>query len=965
HDVCFLDFVNNVDMHAKSKSKLKKSQVHNIWKVTGKVFTDVGLKWKPTGRLFTIVGNSFLLTRITPKKIVHLKETTYTSVESLKPEIKVYSRRPKQIKLLDVPSSSSLINYRNCLIRKRPSCKDNGGMNLKGVDLLSRSRDTNLYIISLDDMLKTSSICLLSKASKTKSWLWHLRLSHLNFGTLNKLAKDGLARGIPKLKFQKDHLCPAFALGKRKKSSHQPTAEDTNQEKLYLFLLDLCCPIRVESINGKKYILVIVDDYSRFTLNSVVKRRNQTLVEAACIMLIFSKAPLFLWAKAINTTCYTQNCSLICLYYNKTPYELMHEKKPDLLFLHVFSSLCYLTNDSEDLCKLNEKADIGIFFGYAPAKKAFRIYNRRIRNIIKTIYVTFNELTALASEQFGSGPGLQSMTPATTSSGLVPNSIPQQPLAAAPRVVDTTESPVSTSNDLDAPSTNMPSTQEQEHSPIIFQGFEESPKTPHFHDDLLHESLHEDLTSHGSSSNVRPSHTLFEHLGRWTKDHPIANVIDDPSCSVSTRKQLEIDTYTPMVEKNKLDEDLQGMPVDATLYRGMIGSLMYLTSSRPDLIYVVYLCARYQIKPTKKHLHVVKQIFRYLKGNINIGLWYSKDTGMSLTAYSDADHAKCRDTRRSTLGSAQFLAPAKVDRGKGMDLLSYTALLKAASVPDESEDKTTGADEGTGTKLGVPDDVNVRLKVKECEEVGKGDAKMTDATHESASQENSYEQVIEDAHVILTSSQKTKGLKQSSSISYDLASKFLNLDNVSPVVDEVASMMNVKILTKEVSDFATPMIQSAINESLENVILARSSSQPKLTYEAEASLTKLDLKKILLDKIQKSKSYQGAPEHIQLYDALIKSYKLDKDLFESYGNTYFLKRERNDKDQDEDPPAGSDQGLKKHKMSKDVEPLKGSKSKDSSLISSKSTKSQPKSSSKSVQAEEPKFEVTDIETSQD
>ncbi|GJZ25047.1 hypothetical protein Tco_0562506, partial [Tanacetum coccineum] len=89
--------------------------------------------------------------------------------------------------------------------------------------------------------------------------------------------------------------------------------------------------------------------------------------------------------------------------------------------------------------------------------------------------------------------------------------------------------------------TNIPSTQEQEHSPIISQGFEESPKTPHFHDDPLHESLHEDSTSKGSSSNVRPTHTPFEHLGRWTKDHPIANMIGDPSRSVSMRKQLKTD----------------------------------------------------------------------------------------------------------------------------------------------------------------------------------------------------------------------------------------------------------------------------------------------------------------------------------------------------------------------------------------------------------------------------------------
>ncbi|GKD64769.1 hypothetical protein Tco_1306877 [Tanacetum coccineum] len=110
-----------------------------------------------------------------------------------------------------------------------------------------------------------------------------------------------------------------------------------------------------------------------------------------------------------------------------------------------------------------------------------------------------------------------------------------------------------------------------------------------------------------------------------------------------------------MVEKNKLDKDLHGTPVDATLYRGMIGSLMYLTSSRPGLIYAVCLYAWYQAKPTEKHLHAIKRIFRYLKRTINMGLWYSKDTDMSLIAYSDADHAGCQDTRRSTSGSAQFL----------------------------------------------------------------------------------------------------------------------------------------------------------------------------------------------------------------------------------------------------------------------------------------------------------------------
>ncbi|GJZ32814.1 retrovirus-related pol polyprotein from transposon TNT 1-94 [Tanacetum coccineum] len=224
--------------------------------------------------------------------------------------------------------------------------------------------------------------------------------------------------------------------------------------------------------------------------NGIVERRIQTLVEAAHTMLIFSKAPLFLWAEAINTACYTQDRSLVRLRYSKTSYELMHDKKPNLSFLHVFGSLYYPTNDSEDLGKLNAKADIGIFVGYAPAKKAFRIYNRRTWKIMETIHVTFDELATIASKQFSSRPGLQFMTPRTSSSGLVPNPIYQQPLipqtrnywdrffqpmfneyfnpppsaissiqeANTLRTIDIADSPESTLINQDAPSTSNPST---------------------------------------------------------------------------------------------------------------------------------------------------------------------------------------------------------------------------------------------------------------------------------------------------------------------------------------------------------------------------------------------------------------------------------------------------------------------------------------------------------------------------
>ncbi|GJU14746.1 copia protein [Tanacetum coccineum] len=133
----------------------------------------------------------------------------------------------------------------------------------------------------------------------------------------------------------------------------------------------------------------------------------------------------------------------------------------------------------------------------------------------------------------------------------------------------------------------------------------------------------------------------------------IANAASKNMIKFDLHKSDPVDT--PMVERTKLDEDLSGTPVDQTKYRSMIGSLMYLTASRPDLVFAVCMCARYQSRPTKKHLEAVKRVFRYLQGTINMGLWYPKDTAMALTAYADADHACCQDTNRSTSDSAQFL----------------------------------------------------------------------------------------------------------------------------------------------------------------------------------------------------------------------------------------------------------------------------------------------------------------------
>ncbi|GJW46373.1 retrovirus-related pol polyprotein from transposon TNT 1-94 [Tanacetum coccineum] len=144
------------------------------------------------------------------------------------------------------------------------------------VELIKGSCGSNLYTISVEDMMKSSPIFLLSKASKNKSWLWHPRLNHLNFGTINDLTRNDLVKGLPRLKFEKDHLCFACQLGKRKKHTHKPKTENTNLEVLNTLHMDLCRPMRVQTINGNKYILVIIDDYSRFTWVKFLRSKDET-----------------------------------------------------------------------------------------------------------------------------------------------------------------------------------------------------------------------------------------------------------------------------------------------------------------------------------------------------------------------------------------------------------------------------------------------------------------------------------------------------------------------------------------------------------------------------------------------------------------------------------------------------------------------------------------------------------------
>nr|GEW16854.1 retrovirus-related Pol polyprotein from transposon TNT 1-94 [Tanacetum cinerariifolium] len=519
--------------------------------------------------------------------------------------------------------------------------------NLEGVDLLKGDRSTNLYTINLYEMAYASPICLMARASSTKSWLWHQRLSHLNFDTINNISRNDLVVGLPKFKYHKEHLCPSCEQGKSKRASHPPKPVPNSRQRLHLLHMDLCGPMRITSLNGKRYVLVIVDDYSRYTWvhflrskdeapeviikflqritvllqssviiirtdngtefknqvlrenfdtvgishqmssvrtpqqNGVVERRNRTLVEAAKTMLIFSRASLLLWAEAIATACFTQNCSIIHRRFNKTPYQLINGKKPDISFLYVFGALCYPKNDREEIGKLGTKGDIGFFIGYSADSCAYRVYNRRTKKIMETMNVSFDEISVMAFEQRSSKPGLNSMTSGLISSGLdltyAPSTITtQQPSegelnllfeamyndyiggqpSATTRTVPPAQEPQvcqsSTASTSIADTAPIPknSSSLATNIPITSQDVDELNPNAMVDDNTFVNPFANPYTSAATASssqqNVDPSnmHTVYQpypHEFQWTKDHPLEQVIGEPSRPVLTRNQLRSD----------------------------------------------------------------------------------------------------------------------------------------------------------------------------------------------------------------------------------------------------------------------------------------------------------------------------------------------------------------------------------------------------------------------------------------
>nr|GEZ75700.1 retrovirus-related Pol polyprotein from transposon TNT 1-94 [Tanacetum cinerariifolium] len=500
---------------------------------------------------------------------------------------------------------------------------------LKVHDGKSQASGTDLYSITLQDTNCPNLICLMAKATSSQAWLWHRRLSHLNFDTINLLSKNDIVVGLPKLKFIKDHLCSSCELGKAKRKSFHTKITRSSKRRLQLLHMDLCGPMRVASINGKRYVLVIVDDYSRYTWthflrtkdetpevlidflrlvqiglqaqvrivrtnkgmeflnqtlhayfaaegilyqtsvartpeqNGVVERQNRTLVEAARTMLNGAKVPLFFWAEAIATSCFTQNRSLVIPRHEKTPYHIINDRKPSVKFFHIFGSLCYIVRDGENLNKIKEKGDACIFIGYSTQSRAYIVFNKRTRVIMESIHVNFDELPYMASDHVSSDPApeYQNKTIITSNEmDLLFSPMFDELLNGSSKIV----SKSSAVSSVDAPNqrihhitplndhtTPAPTCQVPTLAPTVTSNENlTQPETYAENDQVTDDEFinifstpvqdqGETSSHHVDSSNMHTFYQRYPFEHRWTKDHPLEQVIGNPSQSVRTRRQLE------------------------------------------------------------------------------------------------------------------------------------------------------------------------------------------------------------------------------------------------------------------------------------------------------------------------------------------------------------------------------------------------------------------------------------------
>nr|GEV37529.1 retrovirus-related Pol polyprotein from transposon TNT 1-94 [Tanacetum cinerariifolium] len=594
---------------------------------------------------------------------------------------------------------------------------------LKGNDLLIGSRGTDLYSITLQDITSTNPICLMAKATSFQAWLWHHRLSHLNFDTINLLSKNDIVVGLLKLKFIKDHLCSSCELGKSKQKSFQTKITLSSKRRLQLLHMDLCIPMWVASINGKRYVLVIVDDYSRYTWTHFLRSKDET------------PEVLIDFHRLIQRGLHSQ--SRAYRVFNKrtrVTVETIHvnfDELPQMALDHVSS------DPAPEYKTVTTSNELDLVF----SPMFDELLNGSSQVVSKSFVVTATDAPHQRQQQQTTPLNTQTTTATTcqdpsqaTTVTSSKNIIQAETNAKNAQVADDefinifftlsvrtrrqlesdgkmcmfalTVSRTEPKNIKEAMADTawIESMQEELYqfdrldegvdfeesfSPVarleavqLFIAYAAYKSFTFYQMDVktafLYGPLKEEVYVNQPDGFVDPYHPdkvyrlkkalygLKQAPRAWYDE--LSNFLVSKGFSkvkyaqdiLKKHGMTSCDSVGIPLATKHLDADLSGTPLDQMKYRSMVGALMYVTASRPDIMHATCYCARYQAKPTEKHLTAVKQIFRYIKDTIHMGLRYPKDTDFKLTAFSDSDHAVCLDSRKSTSGGIQFLGGDKL-----------------------------------------------------------------------------------------------------------------------------------------------------------------------------------------------------------------------------------------------------------------------------------------------------------------
>ncbi|GKE12397.1 retrovirus-related pol polyprotein from transposon TNT 1-94 [Tanacetum coccineum] len=391
----------------------------------------------------------------------------------------------------------------------------------------------------------------MAKASPTQAWLWHRRLSHLNFDYINLLSKKDIVIGLKKLKYVKDQLCFSCEVSKAKMSSFKTKlfqvqkdddysrytwtlflrSKDETPKVLKDFLTMIqrnlqALVISVRTDRGTEFLNKTLNAFFKKEgiehqtstprtpeQNDVVKRQNCTLVEAARTMLSASKLPLFFWAEAITTAYYTQNKSIIIPTHEKMAYHIINDRTPSIKHLHIFSFTCYLTRDGENLDKIKEKGDPCILVGYSTQSKGYRVYNKRTKLIVESIQLRFDVIKEMPETSVANDTSGLALKRKKASDYDKSDSVPQL-------------QNVSHSADTTAPI--------QQELDILF-GL--------LYDEFFNavQEVTESSSCNIGNSNMHTFNQPQDSEYRWTKDQPLTQVCGNPSKPVQTRRQLATD----------------------------------------------------------------------------------------------------------------------------------------------------------------------------------------------------------------------------------------------------------------------------------------------------------------------------------------------------------------------------------------------------------------------------------------